>query len=88
MPKEIERKFLIPLKHHEEFLGRQGVEITQAYLSQDVDRTVRVRLVRPATLGETATLTIKGRATQDGLLRPERVHPHTLRCNCTRALRN
>ena len=76
MAKEIERKFLIPLKHHGEFLERQGVEITQAYLSQDVDRTVRVRLVRPAPppsvpLCETATLTIKGRSTQGGLLRPE-----------------
>ncbi len=62
MAKEIERKFLL----HPEKLGEkgEGLKITQAYLSIDPERVVRVRVV-----GEQAYLTIKGAST--GITRDE-----------------
>lgn len=55
MPSEIERKFLvIDDSWHD---GLPGVRIAQGYLSQDPNRTVRVRIA-----GEKAWLTIKGRS--------------------------
>ncbi len=54
MPAEIERKFLIADDSWRD--GSAGVGITQGYLSQDPERTVRVR-----TAGDQAWVTIKGR---------------------------
>ncbi len=62
MPSEIERKFLIMNDSWHD--GSSGVRISQGYLSQDPDRTVRVRLA-----GENAWLTIKGRT--EGITRAE-----------------
>ena len=62
MPAEIERKFLLADDTWQD--GRPGVRIAQGYLSQDPDRTVRVRIA-----GETAWLTIKGRS--EGITRAE-----------------
>ena len=54
MPAEIERKFLVADGSWQD--GSPGVRIAQGYLSQDADRTVRIR-----TAGDDAWLTIKGR---------------------------
>jgi adenylate cyclase len=54
MPLEIERKFLVTDDSWRD--GAPGTRISQGYLSQDPDRTVRVRIG-----GERAWLTIKGR---------------------------
>jgi CYTH domain-containing protein len=62
MPAEIERKFLLADDSWHD--GSPGVRIAQGYLSQDPDRTVRVRIA-----GETAWLTIKGRS--EGITRAE-----------------
>ena len=62
MPNEIERKFLVANDSWRD--GSLGVRISQGYLSQDPDRTVRVR-----TGGEGAWLTIKGRT--QGITRAE-----------------
>jgi CYTH domain-containing protein len=59
---EIERKFLVADDSWRD--GTAGVRIAQGYLSQDPDRTVRVRLA-----GENAWLTIKGRT--EGITRAE-----------------
>ena len=60
MPIEIERKFLLA----GEPPSSEGVEMKQAYLCKDPERTVRVRFE-----GERAVLTIKGRSV--GVTRPE-----------------
>ncbi len=62
MPAEIERKFLLADDSWHD--GSPGVRIAQGYLSQDPERTVRVRIA-----GETAWLTIKGRC--EGITRAE-----------------
>jgi CYTH domain-containing protein len=62
MPAEIERKFLLADDSWRD--GSPGVRIAQGYLSQDPDRTVRVRIA-----GEKAWLTIKGRS--EGITRAE-----------------
>lgn len=62
MPSEIERKFLVADDSWRD--GSAGVRICQGYLSQDADRTVRVRIA-----GEKAWLTIKGRS--EGISRVE-----------------
>ncbi len=62
MPFEIERKFLVTGDSWRD--GRPGVRISQGYLSQDADRTVRVRIG-----GEKAWITVKGRA--EGIRRLE-----------------
>jgi adenylate cyclase len=62
MPSEIERKFLLADESWRD--GSPGVRIAQGYLSQDPDRTVRVRIA-----GENAWLTIKGRS--EGITRAE-----------------
>jgi adenylate cyclase len=54
MASEIERKFLVADDSWRD--GSLGIRISQGYLSQDPDRTVRVRIG-----GESAWLTIKGR---------------------------
>lgn len=62
MAAEIERKFLVADDSWRD--GSRGVRIAQGYLSQDPDRTVRVRLA-----GEKAWITIKGRT--QGITRAE-----------------
>ena len=62
MAAEIERKFLVAGDSWRD--GTPGVRIAQGYLSQDPDRTVRVRVA-----GENAWLTIKGRT--EGITRAE-----------------
>ncbi|MEO7100556.1 MAG: CYTH domain-containing protein [Luteolibacter sp.] len=62
MAAEIERKFLVVNDSWRD--GSPGVRIAQGYLSQDPDRTVRVRLA-----GENAWITIKGRT--QGITRAE-----------------
>jgi adenylate cyclase len=62
MPSEIERKFLLSDDSWRD--GSPGVRISQGYLSQDAERTVRVRIS-----GEKAWLTIKGRT--QGITRAE-----------------
>ena len=62
MASEIERKFLVANESWRD--GCPGVRIAQGYLSQDPDRTVRVRIA-----GENAWLTIKGRTV--GITRAE-----------------
>jgi adenylate cyclase len=66
MPAEIERKFLLADDSWRD--GRPGVRIAQGYLSQDPDRTVRVRVA-----GENGWLTIKGRS--EGITRAEFEYP-------------
>lgn len=71
MPLEIERKFLVPLEFHDRFVGLEGgTEIVQAYLNDDPDRTVRVRIARTGGV-EVAKMTVKGRPTPDGAVRSE-----------------
>ena len=66
MPSEIERKFLVPLEFHDRFVGLEGgTEIVQAYLNDDPDRTVRVRIARTGGL-DVAKMTVKGRPTPEG----------------------
>ncbi len=55
MPAEIERKFLVLDDSWRE--GSSATRIAQGYLSQDPDRTVRVRIA-----GDQAWITIKGRS--------------------------
>jgi adenylate cyclase len=62
MAAEIERKFLTIDDSWRD--GSHGIRISQGYLSQDPDRTVRVRIA-----GENAWLTIKGRT--EGIRRAE-----------------
>ena len=62
MAAEIERKFLIADDSWRD--GTAGVRIAQGYLSQDPDRTVRIRIG-----GEQAWITIKGRT--EGITRAE-----------------
>lgn len=62
MASEIERKFLTTSDSWK--AGAEAVRIAQGYLSQDPDRTVRVRVA-----GENAWLTIKGRT--QGITRAE-----------------
>jgi adenylate cyclase len=62
MAAEIERKFLLADDSWRD--GSPGVRIAQGYLSQDPDRTVRVRIA-----GGGAWLTIKGRS--EGIARAE-----------------
>jgi CYTH domain-containing protein len=66
MAAEIERKFLVANDSWRD--GTAGVRIAQGYLSQDPDRTVRVRIA-----GEGAWLTIKGRT--EGITRVEFEYP-------------
>ena len=66
MAAEIERKFLVADDSWRD--GTAGLRIAQGYLSQEPDRTVRVRIA-----GENAWLTIKGRT--EGITRPEFEYP-------------
>lgn len=62
MATESERKFLVMGDMWQD--GSEGVKMSQGYLSQDPDRTVRVRIA-----GEQAWLTVKGRS--EGITRVE-----------------
>lgn len=66
MAAEIERKFLVADDSWRD--GSPGVRIAQGYLSQDPDRSVRVRLA-----GEHAWITVKGRT--HGISRVEFEYP-------------
>jgi adenylate cyclase len=66
MKREIERKFLVRGSRWRE--GARGENCRQGYLSTDIDRTVRVRV-----MGERGTLTIKGRSA--GSVRAEYEYP-------------
>jgi adenylate cyclase len=67
MAREIERKFLIRNTDWQQHAEKR-VSVRQAFLSAVPERTVRVR-----TTGETAFLTVKGKAT--GASRPEFEYP-------------
>ncbi len=84
MGTEIERKFIVPLEHHALFLGLPpGInqrEVTQAYLSSEKVRTVRLRVERtayppkpeqPTRWDEQCWITVKGASPDGGLTRPE-----------------
>lgn len=84
MGTEIERKFIVPLKYHEQFLslpsGINQKEMTQAYLSSEKGKTVRLRLERRAygtnpngsiKWYEDCFLTIKGQSDDGGMTRSE-----------------
>ena len=64
MPKEIERKFLVNSGFKKFAINK--LRIVQAYLSNDPQRIVRVRLV-----DDKAFLTIKGKSNDSGLTRFE-----------------
>ena len=66
MKREIERKFLVRDSRWRE--RARGENCRQGYLSTDIDRTVRVRV-----MGEKAYLTIKGRSA--GSVRAEYEYP-------------
>ena len=66
MAAEIERKFLVTNEPWRD--GSHGIRIAQGYLSQDPDRTVRVRIA-----GENAWITVKGRT--EGITRAEFEYP-------------
>lgn len=67
MAAEIERKFLVT-DDSWHLCSPLGVRIAQGYLSQDPDRTVRIRLA-----GENAWITVKGRTM--GITRAEFEYP-------------
>ncbi len=84
MGTEIERKFIVPLQYHEQFLSLppsiNQIEMTQAYLSSENGKTVRLRHGRRAYFlkpsgsmrwHEDCFLTIKGPSDDGGLTRPE-----------------
>jgi adenylate cyclase len=84
MGTEIERKFIVPLQYHDMFLNLppsiNQIEMTQAYLSSEKGKTVRLRLERRAYVlkpsgsmkwHENCFLTIKGQSDDGGLTRPE-----------------
>lgn len=78
MASEIERKFIVPLEHHHLFLGRTGgTEVLQAYLATTPDMVVRLRIARTPDKEE-AKVTIKGKSTEGGLVRPEWEWPVTV----------
>lgn len=64
MPLEIERKFLVK-GDFKQFAHKQE-RIVQAYISDNPEHSVRIRLK-----GENAFLTIKGKSSKDGLVRIE-----------------
>ena len=68
---EIERKFIVPLEHHDLFLNKSGgQEIVQGYLSTEANRTIRIRTIEEA--GEkSAYMTVKSSSTDGGLSRHE-----------------
>lgn len=65
---EIERKFLV-----KEIPPGRPMRITQGYLSQDPERTVRVRVYTTGVRNRISCsqITIKGKSTPDGLSRSE-----------------
>jgi adenylate cyclase len=70
MGREIERKFIVPLAEHDRFVKRpRGTRMIQGYLSQDPDRTCRLRVSIDPNGAQQATMTVKTR--QVGLSRSE-----------------
>jgi CYTH domain-containing protein len=72
---EIERKFIVPLEHHALFLGLPpGIkqrDMTQAYLSSEKGKTVRLRIERSEVYPPFCWITIKGTSSDGGLTRSE-----------------
>jgi adenylate cyclase len=72
---EIERKFIVPLEHHALFLGLPpGIkqrDMTQAYLSSEKGKTVRLRIERSGVYPPFCWITIKGTSSDGGLTRSE-----------------
>lgn len=70
MGMEIERKFVVPLNEHDRFILRPGgTKIVQAYLSQDPDRTIRLRVCEDSNGAFRSYMTVKTR--QVGMARSE-----------------
>ena len=85
MGTEVERKFIVPLENHDLFLnlppGINQREMTQAYLSSEKRKTIRLRIERRAyglhpngstSWYEDGWITIKGPSTDGGMTRSER----------------
>ena len=85
MGTEVERKFIVPLENHDLFLnlppGINQREMTQAYLSSEKGKTIRLRIERRAyglhpngstSWYEDGWITIKGPSTDGGMTRSER----------------
>lgn len=71
MAMEIERKFIVPMEFHPMFVRPDGgVRQVQAYLSDDPERTVRVRITQ-SERGTSAKMTVKGRPRHGGIAKPE-----------------
>ena len=72
---EIERKFIVPIERHDLFLGlKPGVnqqDITQAYLSSERGKTVRLRVERSEVYPPRCWVTIKGESHDGGMTRSE-----------------
>ena len=64
MPTEIERKYLVNQELWKQIIPEKSVEIKQAYLLTDPNKTIRIR-----TKGDTGFITIKGKSI--GASRPE-----------------
>lgn len=64
MPQEIERKYLVNKKEWEAFDKPEGKTIKQAYLLNEIEKTIRVRIK-----GDKGFLTIKGKT--EGVTRTE-----------------
>jgi len=62
---EIERKFLV-LNDSYKAEAFQSYSIKQGYLNSHPERTTRIRII-----GETAFITVKGKSSEDGLIRFE-----------------
>ena len=68
---EIERKFIVPLEHHHQFIHlKGGTHLIQAYLSTDPARIVRLRVAEQDNI-RTAKLCIKGPSREGGMVRTE-----------------
>jgi len=70
MPKEIERKFIVDIKHHDRFLNSvPSFTIIQGYLQRS-PATVRIR-IKEQNDTSTAFITIKGMSNDKGISRSE-----------------
>lgn len=65
---EIERKFLVDINHQLPYSNELG--ITQGYLNQDPERTVRIRITSIKGFPK-AYITVKGKSSDNGLSRFE-----------------
>lgn len=73
-PKEIERKFLLKTPLTEELLDSWPMrsKIVQGFLCIDEEKVIRIRIENnPRSFGDEATLTVKGRSSENGITRTE-----------------